>query len=200
MKHPAPPPPTVSRETQARLDHFAALLLKWNPTINLVSRRDESALWDRHIRDSLALIPALPPAPTRAIDFGTGGGFPGLILAIATNIPYDLVESDQRKAAFLREAARETAAPARVIAQRVEDATLEPAPLITARAVAPLAKLLTLATPHLAPGGVCVFPKGRTVDEELRDARQHWHFTEQRWPNPAAPDGCILRLGDISHA
>ena len=105
----------------------------------------------------------MQPLPARAIDLGSGAGFPGLILALATSSQFDLIEADQRKAAFLREAARVTGAPVRIHATRIESAGLAPAPLITARAVAPLSKLLALAAPLLAPGGHCLFLKGASV-------------------------------------
>ncbi len=190
--------PDVSRETEERLQTFCALLLTWNARINLIARGDEPNLRRRHVEDSLALIPVLPESPSHAIDLGSGGGFPGIILAIATNIPFHLVESDQRKAAFLREAARATAAPVTVHATRIEAAKPPPAPLVTARALAPLPLLLAWATPHLAPGGVCVFPKGRTVDDELTLARQQWQMRVERWPSPLDPTSTILRISEIA--
>lgn len=197
---PNPPLPAVavSRETADRLDSFLSLVLTWNRTINLVGRQDEAQLRHRHLDDSLALLPYLPPTFERAIDLGSGGGFPGLVLAIATNRPFDLVESDQRKAAFLREAARITAAPATIHAARIESVRLPPAPVVTARALAALPTLLAWATPLLAPGGVCVFPKGRTADQELTEAQLQWHMRVEQWSNPLAPDACILRLSEIS--
>lgn len=198
MKQPPSSPPPVSRETSEKLDAFLALVQAWNSTINLVSRQDAAQLRHRHLDDSLALLPHLPPDFERAIDLGSGGGFPGLVLAIATGRPFDLVESDQRKAAFLREAARITGAPATVHAERIERVKLPPAPLITARALAPLPALLGWAMPLLTPGGVCVFPKGRTADEELTAARRQWHMRVEQWSNPLAPDARILRLSEIS--
>lgn len=188
----------VSRETAERLDRFLALVLTWNRTINLVARADERQLRDRHLQDSLNLLPYLPPDFDRAIDLGSGGGFPGLVLAIATRRPFDLVESDQRKAAFLREAARVTEASATVHAHRAEQLRLAPASLITARALAPLPTLLVWAHPLLQPGGVCVFPKGRTAQQELTQAAQQWHMRIEQWSNPLAPDASILRLSEIS--
>lgn len=199
MKHLPPVPlPAVSRETATRLDQFVALVLAWNRTINLIGRQDEAQIRARHLDDSLALLPHLPDGFARAIDLGSGGGFPGLVLAIATGRPFDLVESDQRKAAFLREAARLTQAPATVHAARIESLRLAPAPLITARALAPLSALLGWAAPLLAPGGVCVFPKGRSAEQELTQAREQWHMRVEQWSNPLAPDARILRLSEIS--
>lgn len=193
-----PAPTAVSRETADKLDRFLTLVLAWNRTINLVGKQDEAQLRQRHLEDSLALLPHLPEGFERAIDLGSGGGFPGLVLAIATGRHFDLVEADQRKAAFLREAARITGAPATVHALRIEAARLPPAPLVTARALAPLPTLLAWAAPLLAPGGVCVFPKGRTAGEELTEARRQWHMRVEQWSNPLAPDARILRLSEIS--
>jgi 16S rRNA (guanine527-N7)-methyltransferase len=191
-------PNDVSRETRESLERFTSLLVRWNRTVNLVSRRDEPLLWNRHIADALQLVPLMQPLPARAIDLGSGAGFPGLILALATRVPFDLIETDQRKAAFLREAARVTAAPVRIHAARIESARLAPAPLVTARAVAPLSKLLALAAPLLAPGGQCLFLKGARVASELTDAATQWHMHAERIPSRTAPDACILRISDPS--
>ena len=184
------------------LDRFAELLLRWNRTVNLIARGDEVNLWDRHIADSLQIVPILHslPTPDRAIDLGSGGGFPGLVLAIATGIPFDLIESDQRKCAFLREAARITGAPATVYAMRIEAARISPAPLITARALAPLPILLSLAAPLLAPKGVCVFLKGANADAELTAAAAGWHMRTERFPSRTSPDASILRISEIAIA
>ena len=201
VKHPHTPTPTapldVSRETQARLDAYAALLTRWNARINLVAPRDLPQLWERHIADSLQLAPLIPPGVTRAIDLGSGGGFPGLVLAIATGLSVDLVESDQRKAAFLREAARITAAPARVHAARIESLTLDPAQLVTARALAPLPQLLDLAAPLLAPGGMCLFLKGANAPSELTAATAEWHMEAETIPSRTGGGGCILQIRDV---
>lgn len=197
MKHPSAPDAFVSRETLERLDAFAALVLAWNRTINLISKGDEAAIWPRHITDSLNLLPFLPPEFERAVDLGSGAGFPGLVLALATGRHFDLIEADQRKASFLREASRITGAPVGVHCARAETVTLPLATLITARAVAPLTQLLAWASPMLAPAGVCVFPKGRTAVEELTAAAGQWHMRVEQWPNPAEPDARILRLSEI---
>ncbi len=189
---------SVSRETQARLDTFAALLLRWNRTVNLIARRDEPELRSRHIADTLQLVPLIPPGTSHGIDLGTGGGFPGLVLAIATEIPFDLIESDHRKAAFLQEAGRATRAPIRVHAARAEAAGVEPAPLITSRALAPLPRLLALAAPLLAPDGICLFHKGAAVESELTAAAAGWHMRVERVPSQTAQDACILRISDIA--
>jgi 16S rRNA (guanine527-N7)-methyltransferase len=190
-------PNDVSRETLAELEKFSALLLRWNRTVNLIAPRDEPLLWKRHIADSLQLVPLIRQPCDRAIDLGSGAGFPGLILALATNIPFDLIEADQRKAAFLREAARITGARVRVHAVRIEAAKLPPAPLITARGLAPLPKLLDLAAPFLAPGGQCLFLKGANVQTELTHAAAQWHMQAERIPSRTAPDARVLRISDL---
>jgi len=185
----------VPRET---LDRFAALLLRWNRTVNLISAKDESLLWDRHIGDSLQLATLMVPRPDRAIDLGSGAGFPGLILALATGVPFDLIEADKRKAAFLLEAARITEAPVQVHAARIEAVQIPPAPLITARALAPLPKLLSLAAPLLSPGGPCLFLKGANAKAELTHAATQWHMQVRSVPSRTIPDACILRISHLS--
>jgi 16S rRNA (guanine527-N7)-methyltransferase len=179
------------------LGGFVALLLRWNRTINLVSRRDERAIWERHIADSLQLAPLLPHGVARAIDLGSGGGFPGLILAHATGVPFDLIEADQRKAAFLREAARLLRAPVQVHAARVEDTVIPPAPVVTARALARLPRLLDLAAPKMAVGGVGLFLKGAASSAELTDARHEWHMRVEQKPSRTAPGAVIYKISEL---
>jgi 16S rRNA (guanine527-N7)-methyltransferase len=186
--------------SEARLRLFAALVEKWSPKINLISRADLPHIWERHVQDSLRLLPHIRAGTASAIDLGSGAGFPGLILCIATGIPFDLIESDSRKCAFLMEAARQTGAPAKIHNTRIETARVDPAPLITARALAPLDKLLTLAAPHLAPGGICLFPKGRTAGDELTLATPLWHMDVTRITDPAWGESCILKVSQIRHA
>lgn len=180
-----------------RLRRFADLLLRWNAKLNLIAPRDAPMLWQRHIQDSLQLAPLIPPGTDRAIDLGSGGGFPGLVLAIATGIRFDLIESDQRKASFLRTAVLETGAPATVHACRIEDALVAPASLVTARALAPLPRLLPLVAPLLAPNGICLLLKGAKVDEELMAAEKDWTMTMKRVPSRTGPDGVVLRLSEV---
>ncbi len=187
--------------SEARLRQLVALVTLWSPKINLVSKNDVLVLWERHVLDSLALAPLIPAGVEAAIDLGSGAGFPGLVLAIATGIPFTLIESDARKAAFLMEAGRQTGAPVKVLNCRIEAAKTPPAMLVTARALAPLDKLLGLAAPHLAPGGVCLFPKGRNVEEELAQARTLWQMEAERFPNAAGgADSCILKISGVSYA
>jgi 16S rRNA (guanine527-N7)-methyltransferase len=188
----------VSRETSERLDVFAALLLRWNARINLISRADEPHLRRRHIDDSLQLAGLVPVGVDRAIDLGSGAGFPGLVLSIACGVTFDLVEADQRKAAFLREAIRATGAKAQVHGQRIEAIALAPAALVTARALAPLAALLTLAAPLLSPGGVCLFPKGENAAREASEAEAAWTMRVERHISRTDRSGVILRISEVA--
>lgn len=185
---------------EAKLRDFAALVLKWSPKINLVSKSDLGHIWERHVQDSLRLLPFIPTGTSRAIDLGSGAGFPGLVLCIATGIPFDLIESDARKSAFLMEAARQTGAPAKIHNCRIESAPVQPASLITARALAPLDKLLSLAAPLLNPEGICLFPKGRTAQDELTLATPLWHMKAERLSAPEWGESCILKVSQIRHA
>lgn len=188
---------TITDAADARLRRFADLLLRWNTTLNLIAARDAAVVWQRHIADSLQLIPLLPPGIERAVDLGSGGGFPGLVLAIATGVRFELIESDRRKASFLRTAVLETVAPATVHDCRIEDAALAPAGLVTARALAPLPRLLPLAARFLADDGLCLFLKGARVADELAEAEKDWTLTAGLVPSRTSPDGVVLRLSSV---
>ncbi|GAN95724.1 glucose inhibited division protein B methyltransferase GidB [Komagataeibacter europaeus NBRC 3261] len=189
--------PDVSRETHDRLERYADILLRWNQRINLVSPHDLPHLWSRHIADSLQLARLIPSGPTSLVDMGSGGGFPGLVIACATDARVTLIESDQRKAAFLREAARVTGVQVRVCAQRLEVADVPPAQVVTARALAPLSRLLEWGTRFLQPDGFCLFLKGRNAEDELTTASADWHMATTRIPSRTNADGVILELSDI---
>ena len=198
LKPAALPPVDVSRETRDRLDIYAALLRRWNPRINLVA--DLAALEARHIADCLQLAGLVPDEASPAVDLGSGAGLPGLVLAIATGRRFVLIESDRRKAAFLAEAARATAAPVTVCAERIEHAALPPAFLVTARALAPLPKLLALAAPLLAPGGACLFLKGAAAPAELAAACAAWQFGCEAFASRTAPGATVLRITGLHPA
>jgi 16S rRNA (guanine527-N7)-methyltransferase len=167
---------SLSEAVEARLRAYAALLARWTQRINLVSRADAGQIWERHVQDSLLLLPLIPAGVERAIDLGSGAGLPGLVLAVASGIHFDLVEADRRKAAFLQEAQRVTGADVTVHCARIEALSLAPALLVTARALAPLETLLGLAAPLLAPDGVGLFPKGARAEAEIEAARRIWRF------------------------
>jgi 16S rRNA (guanine527-N7)-methyltransferase len=170
----------VSRETVERLDRFVALLLERQRQINLIAPSTEPVLWTRHVADSLQLLALAPEARVWA-DFGSGAGFPGLVVACAlAEMPgaqIHLVESSTKKAAFLREAIAATGAPAVVHAARVAD-FVKAAPsgigAVTARAFAPLAELCSAAYPLLITGAIGLFPKGQAVEVELTEAAKCW--------------------------
>ena len=188
----------VSRETTDRLARHLDLLRRWQTRINLVGAATLSDPWRRHVLDSAQLAPLIP-AGARLADLGSGAGFPGLVLAILRGGPVHLIESDARKAAFLHEAVRATEAPAEVHNARAENLELR-ANVVTARACAPLDRLLGLALPLLAPGGICLFLKGARVEEELAVARQRWRMTVRRRRSRSAPEGVVLELGGLAHA
>ncbi len=191
----------VSRETLDRLERYAALLIKWQKAINLVGGDSLGDLWRRHFLDSAQLYPLVPPQARTLLDLGSGAGFPGLVLAILGVPEVHLVESDSRKAAFLREAARVTGltSPGQVTlhSRRVEQLEPWPVDVITARGCADLDKLLTYGEPFLQPETICLFPKGRTVNEELTRAEKNWTMTVQRRSSTTDASGVILQIGHI---
>lgn len=191
----------VSRETEEKLASFVDLLFRWNGRINLVSARSAEDVWHRHVADALQLLPLAPPAPGRVIDIGSGAGFPGLVLAVATGWETHLVEADKRKAAFLNQAAAQLGLPnVRVHPRRVETAPLPKAGLLTARALAPLPVLLRHAHALLAPGGTALFPKGRAAEQELTNASRDWIMRAERFPSRTDPASTILRISEIRPA
>ena len=163
----------LPREATERLLAYAALLGRWTQRINLVSRADAGQIWERHVLDSLRLLPFIPEGTPRAIDLGSGAGLPGLVLAVATGIRFELVEADRRKAAFLGEAQRVSGAPVTIHCARIEDLALPPAPLVPA--------------PFLMPGGVALFPKGERVAGELAAARREWRLQVREAGTPDRP-------------
>jgi 16S rRNA (guanine527-N7)-methyltransferase len=191
----------VSRETEAALRVFVDLLLHWNRRLNLISAPSAEDLWRRHVLDSLQLVPLLPTGAGTLVDLGSGAGFPGLVLAMATGREAHLVEADKRKAAFLTHAAARLGIDnVTVHAVRVEDAGLPKTPLLTARALAPLPKLLHHAHRLLAPGGTALFPKGRRAEEELTAASGDWMMRVERFPSRTDPASTIFRIREIRPA
>ena len=185
-------------ETTERLAAYRSLLLRWNARINLISGETATEIDQRHIADCAQLGPLLPGEGPVA-DIGSGAGLPGMVLAIfQPDRAFHLVESDKRKAAFLVEASAQLKLPLiRVHACRAENAKLPALSAITARACAPLASLLPYAVKFLAPGGVALFPKGKTAEKELTEAALDWHFILERFPSATSPEATILRLSNI---
>nr|WP_194433782.1 16S rRNA (guanine(527)-N(7))-methyltransferase RsmG [Pseudoroseomonas ludipueritiae] len=195
------PPFAVSRETEARIDAFVPLLLRWNARINLIAPMTEAAVRQRHVADSLQLLPLVPPGEGPLGDLGSGGGFPGLVLAMGLERPVHLVESDRRKAAFLQTAAAELGLRhVQVHAERIEAVTLPPLAVLTARALAPLEKMLPWAERLLAPDGVAIFPKGRSALEELQAVEPGWTLAAERFKSSTDADASIFRLSRIRRA
>lgn len=189
----------VSHETESRLDLFVNLFLRWQKAVQLVAPSTLPQLWTRHIADSLQLLPLAPTAKTWA-DLGSGGGFPGLMIAIAIadqpGALVHLVESDTRKAAFLREAVRLTGARVTVHNERIESATerIGVVDVVTARALAPMTKLLGLVHPLLSAGTRCIFLKGQDVDRELTEAAKSWIIRWTVQPSLTDPSGRIVLI------
>ena len=195
----------VSRETDERLARFGQLLVKWNRSINLVAPSSLTDLKTRHIADSLQLLAYAPDAARRWLDLGSGGGLPGLVVAIGAretrpDLRVVLVDSDRRKCAFLREAARELAPETQVIQGRIEDLQPQEADVISARALAPLPELFGLAVAHLAPQGVCLFLKGQRAADEIAAARAEWFFQVETQPSQTDPLASVLKISGLAHA
>jgi 16S rRNA (guanine527-N7)-methyltransferase len=193
----------VSRETLDRLDRFVAVLLDWQQRMNLIASSTEPNLWTRHIADSLQLL-ALAPQARIWVDLGTGAGFPGVVLACAlADIPgahVHLVERSTKKAAFLREAVQATGAPAEVHAVRLEDFVENlavPVDVVTARALAPLAALLSATYPLLKTGTLGLFPKGQDVDAELTEAAKCWSIQSSLAPSLTDPRARVVCVTGI---
>jgi 16S rRNA (guanine527-N7)-methyltransferase len=190
----------VSRETAERLDLFAAHFLKWQRAVQLVAPSTLNAVWTRHIADSLQLLPLLGGAK-EVVDVGSGGGFPGLVLAIAApSKKFHLIESDTRKASFLREAARVADAAAEIYAARVESVAKQITTAIhsvTARAFAPLPRLLELTAPFLEACAQGVFLKSQDIDDELTTAAKSWQFGHQLLRSVTDPRGRILLIDGL---
>lgn len=188
----------VSRETLDRLAAYVELLSAWNRRINLVGRDTIGDVWRRHILDSAQLYPLIPPQARILVDLGSGAGLPGLILSIMGVPEVHLIESDARKAVFLREAIRVTGAAATVHPMRIDRVKPFVADVVTARALAPMGELLQISEPFQGPRTLCLFLKGRNVEEELTGIDKAWNMRLQRSPSLSDVSGCILRLENIT--
>lgn len=193
----------VSRETAARLDAYVALLLEWQAKTNLVAPSTLPHLWTRHIADSLQLFEVMPRAKNW-VDLGSGGGFPGIVLACVladdTSAMVNLVERNAKKAAFLREALRVTGARGVVHPMDIGDyvdSVSAPIDCVTARALAPLETLLGFAEPLVKNGAKAVFLKGQDVEFELTQATKYWTIEPQLHPSRTAGGGWLVEIGSI---
>lgn len=187
----------VSRETAERLDRFVAHFLKWQSAVQLVAPSTLPMIWTRHIADSLQLLPDIASAK-EVVDVGSGGGFPGLVLAIAaTDKKFHLIESDTRKASFLREALRITNTTAEVYAERVESVAKRISTgihMVTARAFAPLPRMLELTEPFFRDGAKAAFLKSQDIDDELTTAAKSWIVNFRLRTSQTDPRGRILLI------
>jgi len=193
----------VSRETEKRLDTYVELLLRWQQTTNLISPSTIPQLWTRHIADSLQLIDLAPGAKTW-VDLGSGGGFPAIpiacVLAGTPGAMVHLVESNGKKAAFLREVIRATGIPAQVHAERIEKyvaGTVNSVDAVSARALAPLKTLCDQAFPLIERGAIGLFLKGLDVESELTEASKYWKLEATRVPSKTSPDGCVVIVRNL---
>lgn len=194
----------VSRETLADLEAFQSEFLRWASRINLAAPSTLPRLWDRHILDSAQLMPLAPEA-SRWLDLGSGGGFPGAIIAILISRRSDsqvtLIESNRKKAAFLQTTLSALKAPTRILPRRIEDCYQDvPAPeIITARALAPLSRLFLLIEPWMRQGARALLHKGRDFQRELEESSDAWRFdlVEHR---DKVGDGVILEIRDLHRA
>ncbi len=191
----------VSRETKERLETYAATLIKWNPKINLVSKKSLEDLWTRHILDSVQVFDAVQPTG-KWLDIGSGGGLPGIIVGIvaaefAPNLNVTLMESDQRKCAFLRNVARECGISVSVTSDRIEKATPQAADILSARALADLDLLLEFVDRHMVSSGTAVFPKGASWKKEVDNARNHWRFDLEEITSLTEPEAVILKIKGV---
>lgn len=194
----------VSAATEARLRRQLAELERWNGAINLVAKSTLADAWDRHIADSAQLLLLAPETPVHWADLGSGAGFPGLVVAIilAERSPetrVTLVESDRRKATFLRESVRGLGLTTTVLAERIETIAPLCADVVSARALARLEKLLPLTARHIAHDGIALFLKGAAAQSELAMVSGAWSFSLERLPSQTDPTSEILRLKDLIH-
>ncbi len=194
----------VSRETIERLSHYVALIEKWNPAINLVAKSTLPSIWHRHIADSLQVASYLQPEQRKWVDLGSGGGLPGLVVAIVAmescpELQLELVEVDQRKSVFLRQVIRELGLNAQVHTAKIETLSPQGADVLSARALAPLTALCAFAQRHSKPGGVCLFSKGAQAEEEILEAKKHWSFRLEQATSKTEPLARLLILREIAH-
>ncbi len=197
----------VSRESLEKLQAYVQLLLRWQAKINLVGRSTRDDIWCRHIADALQLLDHIPKKAKSILDLGSGAGLPGLVLAIGlegrgNRVQVNLVESNGKKAAFLREAIRLTQAPAIVRHCRIEDLEPKsfpvPVDVVSARALAPLSDLLLMAEPYVKQGAMCVFLKGQDVDFELTETTKCWNTRVEKVRSQTDSGGRVLKIWEIS--
>lgn len=189
----------VSRETMQRLVAFQDLIVKWNPTINLVAKSTIADIWDRHIRDSVQFLCQSNSTPQHWVDLGSGGGLPGIVVSIllsekSPDTIVTFIESDTRKCVFLRNVIRELSLNAKVENSRIEQTPPQNADVISARALADLTTLLELAERHAAPDTELIFAKGRSWQNEVAIAQKTWRFDLDVYKSKTEENAAILRI------
>jgi len=199
-----PPIAGVSRETQDVLASYAAMLLQWNATHNLISKNSEPDIWRRHVEDSVQVYELAPESATSWLDLGSGAGFPAIVAAIMARgagrkIDFTLVEANRKKAAFLRAASRAFHLGLNVENRRIESVDSRPYDVISARALASLDQLMVYADRFRGEHTICLFPKGRTVEKELNEARKNWKIRSQAIPSRTDESSVILRIQEYEH-
>jgi 16S rRNA (guanine527-N7)-methyltransferase len=191
----------VSRETLGRVHSYLRVLDAWRERINLIGPGEGRHLWRRHVLDSLQLIPQISSDDLRLVDLGSGAGFPGLVIACALaekpGASVTLVEKSVRKSEFLAAAIEAVGLPARVLNVRIEDAPRERYDLLTARALAPLPKLLGYGYAWLKPSGKALLMKGKDTAAELAEARRSWTFQVEEKASLSSPEGRVLIVSSI---
>ena len=193
----------VSRETVRRLEVLIETLGRWQKAINLVGRNTLEGAWKRHIVDSAQVVRLIPTDASSLADLGSGGGFPGLVIAaMRPDLPLTMIESDARKAAFLGEAARKMELPKlpTVVVKRIEAAPPVGADVITARALAPLDQLLEWSDRHRTERATCLFHKGKGWQAEVDEAKKKWDFSPDAIASVTDRDAVILRIGPYGAA
>jgi 16S rRNA (guanine527-N7)-methyltransferase len=193
----------VSRESKVRLELLHELLLKWQGHINLIGPSTKQDVWTRHILDGLQLLPLLPPGTKAIADLGSGGGFPGLVLAATQPAIVHMYESNGKKVAFLQEALRQMKVPGQAHKLRLDPALspqfLPKVQVVTARAFAPLVTLFGMAQPFFGPGTIGLFHKGQDVDAELTEAAKAWRIRFKKHPSLTDSKSQILEVEEFFH-
>ena len=189
----------VSRETIEKLQIYENLLLKWNLSINLVSKTTLQTAPVRHFADSIQLWTLRENFETW-VDIGSGAGFPGLVLAILSggHGDFHFVESDARKCAFLRNVSRETNSPVTVHTQRIEEFDAVKADVLSARALASVGQLFSYTENILKPDAICLYLKGQNCDSELEEASRSWTYEAEKFASQTDVNGTVLRIKDIA--
>ncbi|MBF9035940.1 16S rRNA (guanine(527)-N(7))-methyltransferase RsmG [Rhodobacterales bacterium HKCCE2091] len=193
----------VSRETLTKLEIYAVQLAKWQPAINLVAPSTLAEAWSRHIADSFQVFPLRHVDSGLWLDIGSGAGFPGLVCAMAAaelapGLRFTFIESDLRKCGFIRETARLAGLEVGILTRRIEDAPPQNADIVSARALAPLPRLLGLVDRHLSDGGIALLPKGKSHRAEEIDADAIWQMKRESFASKTDPEAVIYRIGDLA--